>query len=270
MLETGNILQNRYKIIGLEKTGGYSTVYKAEHTILEIPYAIKELGGFQDPKKQESAFTLFKKEAKTLASLNHPMVIRMVDFFSENNNWYLVMEFVCGETFAQILDKSEKPLGEARVSELAVTLCEVLDYLHSRVPPVIFRDINPSNIMLAASGGIKLIDFGLSREYKAGVNRDTSILATPGYAPPEQYGKGQTDPRTDIYSLGVTMYALLTKIDPRKLVFMYTPVKVLNPDLSEGIAQIIEKCMSIDPQKRYQDVQTLKKDLLTGNNESLQ
>ncbi len=262
MLEPDNVLQGRYKIIKLEKSGGFGTVYKAEHTLLKIPFAIKELLGFDEQARQELGHSLFQREARILAALNHPLIVKVFDFFEEKDNWYLVMEYISGQGLDKILDASPKPLSETEVTDWALNLCDVIDYLHTRVPPVIFRDLNPSNIMYTITKGLKLIDFGISREYKAGAAQDTSVLGTPGYAAPEQYGVGQTDARSDIYSLGMTLFELLTKQNPRENLFANKPVRTFNSSISEGLESVLTKCLEMDPDKRYQTAKELKKDIL--------
>jgi eukaryotic-like serine/threonine-protein kinase len=268
LLSPGDILQDRYKIIRLEKAGGFGAVYKAEHVVLEIPFAIKELAKFENKQEEEMAFNLFKKEARTLATLNHPMIVKIMDFFIEKGSWYFVMEYVSGQTLGQILDNSPQPLSETEVTDWAINICTVMDYLHTRVPPIVFRDLNPNNIMVTLTKGIMLIDFGISREYKREASSDTSILGTPGYAAPEQYGMGQTDSRSDIYGLGMTMYVLLTKRDPREQMFSMKPVSTFNPQISKGLDEIITKCLNNDPSERYQNVMELRRDLLEKANVS--
>jgi outer membrane protein assembly factor BamB len=262
VLNPGDILQDRYRIVRLEKAGGFGAVYKAEHVTLEIPFAIKELSQFENKEEEEMAFDLFKKEARTLATLNHPMIVKIMDFFNERGSWYFVMEYVSGQTLGQILDNSQYPLSETEVTDWAINLCTVMDYLHTRVPPVVFRDLNPNNIMVTLTKGLMLIDFGISREHKLDASSDTRVLGTPGYASPEQYGTGQSDSRSDIYGLGMTLFVLLTKKDPREQMFSMKPVSTYNAHISKGLDEIILKCLKNDPAERYQNVMELRRDLL--------
>ncbi|MGB9777550.1 MAG: protein kinase domain-containing protein, partial [Anaerolineae bacterium] len=249
--------------------GGMGQVYLAED--LRLPgrrCAVKELSSaLLSPQDRSWALPAFQREAHLLASLSHPNLAAVTDFFQEGENWYLVMEFVDGETLAQRLERSpghRLPLHEA----LAITrqLCDVLEYLHNRTPPVIFRDLKPSNIMLTREGAVKLIDFGIARFFKPGQRQDTINLGTPGYAAPEQYGGlGQSDPRTDIYSLGVLLHQMVTGYDPTTssaLPFSLPPPRALMPGIPPEVERVILQATQLQPDARYPNVRALRADLL--------
>src|SRR6266704_2200175 len=172
------------------------------------------------PQEIIEATENFKREALLLAGLTHPNLPSIYDHFSEAGRWYLVMDFIEGETLEERLNK--EPEGRLSVEEaqrIGIQLCTVLGYLHGRQPPIIFRDLKPANIMMTPDGHLYLIDFGIARHFKPGQAKDTIAFGSPGYAAPEQYGKAQTTARSDIYSLGANLHQLLTGIDLHKLHF---------------------------------------------------
>jgi len=184
--------------------------------------------------------------------LDHPLLPRIVDIIDKPEAIYIVMDYIEGEALSKVLDRQgAQPQNE--VIGWAIDLCKVLDYLHTQNPPIIYRDMKPANIMLLPNGSVKLIDFGIAREYKNENMADTVSLGTRGYAAPEQFGgKGQTDVRTDIYSLGVTLYHLLTGHSPSEPPYEVYPIRHWNPRLSSGLESIILKCTQANPQDRYQ------------------
>jgi serine/threonine-protein kinase len=205
--------------------------------------------------------TAFRQEAQMLAKLSHPNLPAVSDYFSEGGKQYLVMEFVDGDTLEDRLARTSGFLDEAQVVDWATQICDVLSYLHSQQPPVIFRDLKPSNIMVDRSGRVKLIDFGIARLFKPGKSGDTQVMGTPGYAAPEQYGKAQTDPRSDVYSLGVTLHRLLTKYDPADTPFNLPQTRSLNPKVSSGMAALIERATRTDATARYQSAREMQQAL---------
>lgn len=189
------------------------------------------------------------------------MLPRIVDIFEDADSIYIVEDFVEGITLEDLLEQ-EGSIEEALGFQWFRDLCEVLNYLHGQEPnPIIYRDIKPSNIMLQPDGTLKLIDFGIAREYKQDSDADTTYVGTRGYAAPEQFGRAQTDARTDIYSLGVTVYHLLTGKSPYEPPYGFVPVRELNPELSRGIEHILDKCIQPEPDARYQSVDELLDDL---------
>jgi ABC-type branched-subunit amino acid transport system substrate-binding protein len=196
-----------------------------------------------------------------LATLEHTNLPKVIDYFSQGGRHYLIMEYLKGDDLGRILANRGKPLEEGQVAAWAAQIATVLYYLHRQKEPIIFRDIKPSNIMIC-SGQVKLIDFGIARHFNPLKSGDTLRLGSPGYSPPEQYN-GQTDPRSDIYSLGVTMHQLLTGQDPTRTQtpFSLPPIKAFNPAISSQMVSIVEKAIQLDPAKRYQTAIELKKDL---------
>lgn len=244
-----------YEIKSLIGKGGMSTVYLAEHKRLHTRWAVKEV------KKQQAARFDFLAESNILKRLQHPMLPRIVDIFEDNERVWIVEDFVEGITLDDWL-RQQKRVDEAQGLQWFRDLCGVLHYLHSQQPhPIIYRDMKPSNIMLQPDGTLKLIDFGIAREYKQDSSGDTTYIGTKGYAAPEQFGKAQTDARTDIYALGVTMYHLLTGKSPYEPPYQFVPVRQLNPELSRGIEYILNKCIQSEPINRYQNVDELLDDL---------
>ena len=243
-----------YEIKGLIGKGGMSTVYLAEHKRLHTRWAVKEV------LKKGVQFD-FLAESNILKRLQHPMLPRIVDIFEDANSIRIVEDFVEGITLEELL-KREKKVDEAQGLQWFRDLCGVLRYLHTQQPhPIIYRDMKPSNVMLQPDGTLKLIDFGIAREYKQESAADTTYIGTKGYAAPEQFGKAQTDARTDIYALGVTMYHLLTGKSPYEPPYEFVPVRQLVPGLSHGIEYILNKCVRPEPADRYQSIDELLDDL---------
>jgi serine/threonine-protein kinase len=253
-LPPNSVLQNRYVIITPLGRGGMGAVYQAADKRFSGRFwAIKEMSDAGlNPSERQRAIQDFQREANMLACLNHPNLPRVVDNFEETAKWYLVMDFIEGETLEEKLAQSASPLHQDEVIDWAIQLCDVLTYLHSQNPPLIFRDLKPSNIMREdKTGHVKLIDFGIARFFKTGQARDTAMLGTVGYAPPEQHGKGQTDARSDIYALGVTMHQLLTKYDPTTTPFNLPAPRSLNKSIPAPLEQVILTATQLDPSKRY-------------------
>ena len=244
-----------YKIKSIIGKGGMSTVYLAEHKRLHTRWAVKEV------RKQQEARFDFLAESNILKRLQHPMLPRIVDIFEDQDFIYIVEDFVEGITLDDLLRQHNR-VNEAQGIQWFRDLCNVLRYLHTQEPnPIIYRDMKPSNVMLQPDGSLKLIDFGIAREYKQESSADTTYVGTKGYAAPEQFGKAQTDARTDIYALGVTMYHLLTGKSPYEPPYQFVPVRQLAPELSHGIEYILNKCVQPEPADRYQSVDELLDDL---------
>jgi len=216
-------------------------------------WAMKEMSdaALIDPEEKQRAIQAFQNEANLLASLNHPNLTKVVDYFEEEGKHYLIMDYIEGKTFAEMLAAREKPFSEEEVVNWATQLCDVLDYLHSQTPPIIFRDLKPDNVMLDKDGQIKLIDFGIARLFKPGKKRDTASFGTSGYSPPEQYGKGQTDIRSDIFALGATLHQLITLRDPSIEPFKFPPVKDINPAVSDSFNAAIICAVELEPDARW-------------------
>ncbi|GER83241.1 hypothetical protein KTAU_18780 [Thermogemmatispora aurantia] len=260
-LSPGALLSGRYRIVALVGKGGFGAVYKA----LDLRFsarrqvAIKEMGdALLTPNEKARALADFRQEADLLVQLQHPNLPNVSDFFEEAGKAYLVMEFIEGKTLAKILEEHGGPLDEATVMGWGLELCAVLHYLHTRSQAIIFRDMKPANVMLTLDGQLKLIDFGIARIFKSQVTRDTTLLGSQGYAPLEQYGRGQSDARSDIYALGATLYELLTGELPldaptRRLnPGLFQTPRALNPRISAASEEIILTAMAEDPAQRYQ------------------
>lgn len=258
MTEIGTVIDGKYEILKEIGHGGMSTVYLAMDKHLNKQWAVKEIRKSGKGKNDEVVINSLLAEANMMKRLDHPSLPRIVDIIDNGITIYVVMDYIEGDS----LDKYLQEYGaqpEDRVVEWAKQICDALSYLHSQKPPIIYRDMKPANVMLKPEGNIKIIDFGIAREYKEQNLSDTTVLGTKGYAPPEQYS-GQTDPRSDIFALGMTMHHLLTGIDPRNGE-PYAPVRNWNPELSEGIEIIIDKCVEPAAENRYQNCADLLYDL---------
>ena len=212
LLVYNHLLKQRYRILQQVGKGGFGAVYKAADLQFgNRQVAIKEMSQSSlSPQELVEATESFKREAMLLAGLTHPNLPRIYEQFTDMGRWYLVMDYIEGETLEDHLEKRPgKKLPVETALEIAVQLCMVLEYLHMRQPPIIFRDLKPGNIMLTPHKHIYLIDFGIARHFKPGQAKDTAALGSTGYAAPEQYGKAQTTPRADIYALGATLAVLI-------------------------------------------------------------
>ncbi|GCE10444.1 hypothetical protein KTT_03030 [Tengunoibacter tsumagoiensis] len=228
--------------------------------------AIKEMSlSMVPPAEQGQAIQNFKIEAKMLWGLDHPSLPRVMGFFSENQRYYLVMEYIDGQTLEELLERNKGPFPERRVLGWARQLCEVLEFLHQQKPPIIFRDMKPGNVMLARNGQIKLIDFGIARFFRFSGNPDTQLLGTPGFAPPEQYGRAQTDERSDIYALGMTLFQLLTNT-LSETGFGLKDVRSNYPQISSTVARALEKATALDAEQRYESVAAFRRAILGEGN----
>ncbi|MHB2018648.1 MAG: serine/threonine-protein kinase [Candidatus Xenobia bacterium] len=262
MLVAGTLLQDRYRIERTLGQGGMGGVYLATHLSLNTPVAIKELHPTSAPGAREMAVRRFRSEAQILSQLQHPGLPRVYDFFEVDGQHYLVMDFILGETLEARLSRDGR-ISEARVLGWAQQLCEVLHFLHTQDPPVVFRDLKPSNIMITEEGRLKLIDFGIAKLFDAATGEGTDAIArgmgTPGFAAPEQYTSG-TDARTDVYALGATLYTLLTGQTPASSLEVamgsttVTPLRVLNPHITERTVRAINEMMEPNRMRRTQSV----------------
>ncbi|MGB0387050.1 MAG: protein kinase domain-containing protein [Ardenticatenaceae bacterium] len=267
MLPQDFVLQNRYVVLRRLGQGGMGAVYEVgDQRLGNKRMALKELSASAliDPQEIKQARVAFQREAEMLARLDHLNIPQVTDFFTQNNKYYIVMELVPGETLEQYMQRQAAPCTEQQVREWGLQLCDVLAYLHRKTPPVIFRDLKPANIMRTPLGQLKLIDFGIARLFKSGKSTDTQQIGTPGYAPLEQYGHSQTDPRSDIYSLGVVLHHLLTKYNPAQSAFHLPPVRQLNPQVSRDLEQIIIKATQQKIAQRYQSINEMKYALSRG------
>jgi outer membrane protein assembly factor BamB/tRNA A-37 threonylcarbamoyl transferase component Bud32 len=255
-LSPGTVLQERYVIEDQVGVGGMSTVYRGRDLRFKDVVrncAIKEMYQFApDTQTRDLRLKNFEREASLLATLSHPAIPKVYDFFAERNKIYLVMELIAGQDLSATLDRAGGAIEEARVGRWALQICDVLKYLHTHTPdPIIFRDLKPSNIIVTPEGRIVLIDFGIARLFQIDQPRGT-IVGTEGYAPPEQY-RGVGDERVDIYALGATLHHLLTGVDPRNetpFTFHERPVRQLNPAVSSAMEAIVMRALSYDASAR--------------------
>lgn len=260
MAEIGSVIDGKYEVLKQIGKGGMSFVYLAMDKRLNKQWAVKEIRKTGNGKNNEVIVNSLLAEANLMKRLDHPALPRIVDIIDNGKTIYIIMDYIEGESFDKILNEyGAQP--EELVMDWAKQLCDALGYLHSQKPPIIYRDMKPANIMLKPEGNLKVIDFGIAREYKEQNLADTTVLGTRGYAPPEQHGSRQTDARSDIFALGMTIHHLLTGVDPRPADYMYVPVRQWNPELSDGIEAIINKCTALDPEDRYQSCSELMYDL---------
>ena len=252
-LPANHVLRQRYRVLTQVGKGGFGAVYKAADLQFGSRLvAIKEMSqmGFSPQELTEAART-FKHEAMLLASLTHPHLPRIYEQFTEEGRWYLVMDFIEGETLEEYMLKV--PGGRLSVDQvlsLGIQVCTVLEYLHNRHPPIIFRDLKPANIMLTPAGHVYLIDFGIARHFTPGKSRDTAALGSTGYAAPEQYGKAQTTPRADLYALGATMHELLSGLNPADSPFNFAPIQLPQHPAHKELEQLIARMVEVDVNKR--------------------
>src|SRR4051794_23876568 len=270
--QTGNlppqtILDQRYIIRRLAGRGGMGAVYQAIDTQMkQRQIAIKEMGQSALSKEEVAeAMARFQQEAIILGSLSHPNLPRIYQAFSEQERTYLVMDYIEGKTLYQLLKEGQwQPLPTSQVLGYAIQLCDVLAYLHQQTPPIIFRDVKPTNIMVTQDGHIFLIDFGIARFFKEGQKRDTQFLGSRGYASPEQHGIFQTNPRTDIYGLGATLHFCLTGQDPYRATdpFAFSSIQQVNPQVPLALAQLIHRMVAMDEQLRPANMLEVQQALL--------
>ncbi|WP_456338593.1 protein kinase domain-containing protein [Fervidibacter sacchari] len=267
LLGQGEILQGRYRVLKVLGCGGMGAVYFAEDLRLgNRPVAVKE-----NFDTSPEAAAQFRVEAEILATLRHPNLPQVFDYFIEprTGKQYLVMDYIAGEDLEDIVEK-RGPLDERSALRIMFQVFDAVDYLHRQNPPVIHRDIKPSNIKVQPDGTAILVDFGIAKRYLPG--RDTvgaAAAVTPGYSPPEQYGQGITDQRSDIYALGATLYFVLTGQVPPEAIERVTqgdkliPPSRINPKISPNVEQAILKAMAIRPIERFQSVLEFKRALMT-------
>ncbi len=268
-LQPGATLQDRYLILGVLGAGGMSSVYKGRD--LHFPnvtklVAVKEMLNLAaDPTMHDMIVRNFEREADLLATLSHPSIPRIFDYFSQGNSSYLVMEFIEGKDLEAIVTEAEDFLPEQKVVSWAIELCEVLSYLHNHKPqPVVFRDMKPSNVMIDHHDHVRLIDFGIARVFQPG--QKGTMIGTEGYSPPEQY-RGEASPAGDIYALGATLHHLLTRRDPRAeapFSFNERPIRKINPAVSPEIEAVINTALAYDPKDRFPSAEAMRQALVSA------
>jgi len=273
------LFQERYHILGELGTGGFGSVYKARD--MQDVYglvAIKEvcLRGLPQQERIEATDT-FRREADLLAQLAHPHLPRLYEQSRAGEQWYLIMDFIEGEALEDYQSKAaDRRLSLSEVFSIGQQLCDILEYLHTRQPPIIFRDLKPANIMLAPQGKVYLIDFGIARFFKPGQVKDTVALGSLGYAAPEQYGRVQTTPRADIYSLGAVLHQLLTGKDPSEAPLCFAPLRGTHAAsrsdpggltssmvdvMMDSLGALINSMVELDMNKRPANMMLVKQEL---------
>jgi len=248
------LLHERYQLGATLGSGGFSAVYRARDVQSGREVAIKQvmLGGLSADETIQATDT-FNRELSLLSALHHPQVPRIYDHFSDREHWYLVMEYLEGttlETYLQTRAARGKPIQVDEALAMALQLCQVLSYLHTREPPVIFRDLKPGNIIRTPGATLCLIDFGIARHFRPGQARDTQPLGSPGYAAPEQYGRAQTTPQTDIYSLGALLHALLSGQDPAEQPYGLAPLRLGSSVAETELVALVQRMRSPAPSER--------------------
>ncbi len=272
--EDESLLNGRYRILTQVGTGGFGAVYKARDTLAAgqgtAIIAIKQvnLRGL-NPQEIIEATDGFHREVLLLSNLEHVNLPQIYDSFTDSEHWYLVMDFIEGETLEQYLRHTTPgsspattrtlPLDE--VFSIALQLCHVLHYLHTRQPPIIFRDLKPANVMRAPEGNLYLIDFGIARQFKPGQAKDTMPFGSPGYAAPEQYGKAQTTPQSDLYSLGALLHQVLSGEDPAETPFRFAPLRLYGTAGLAELEALIMRMVDMDPGKRSASAAEAKEEL---------
>jgi len=254
-LKTGVILNNRYRILKILGKGGFGAVYRAADMALKFPCAVKEnLDTSPEAERQ------FEKEAVILASLSHPNLPRVRDhFIVPGQGQYLVMDFIEGDDLYSLVERTSI-ISEDQALNWINQIASALNYLHNQKPPIIHRDIKPANIRVNPDGKAFLVDFGLVKVYDPSMRTTIGARAvTPGYSPPEQYGHGTTDPRTDIYALSATLYTLLTGLEPQESIQRVVsdnlaPVDSIKVQIHPGLGRVIGRGMQLQPSQRYPTV----------------
>ena len=261
-------LQGRYEIIKIIGVGGMGAVYQARDlrfaNVTKL-CAVKEMiNTTTDPRLRQISVDNFSREANILATLSHPGIPKIFDFFTEGQRSYLVLEFIDGQDMEQIINTNSSFLNERQVIDWAVQICDVLEYMHNQQPQaIIFRDLKPSNVMVNTMNRVILVDFGIAKVFQTG--EKGTMIGTEGYSPPEQY-RGISGPIGDIYALGATLHHLLTKSDPRTeppFTFHERLPQAINPQISEGMEAIIMKALAYEPKDRFQTAVEMKQALLS-------
>ncbi|MHB8599458.1 MAG: serine/threonine protein kinase [Ktedonobacteraceae bacterium] len=260
-LRPGTLFARRYRILEQVGEGGFGNIYKAEDLdAYRRLVAIKQINlRLLSPQRMIEATDSFNREVDYLSRLKHGHIPRIYDHFTDPDHWYIIMEYIKGETLENKLKKARRGrFSTQQVFDIGIALCDELGYLHRQSPPIIFRDVKPGNIMQTGTGRIYLIDFGIARHYAPGQSRDTSPLGSPGYAAPEQYGKAQTTPQTDIYGLGATLQTLLTGKEPLEILLEGASHHRTVP---KNLQLLLTSMLERDPAKRPQSMDEVKQSL---------
>ena len=262
MTQVGSIIDGKYRVIDKIGEGGMSIVWLVTDSRLNKQWAIKEIKKNARTETHKVIVKSLRDEANLMKGLDHPALPRIVDIIEDGDSLYVVMDFIQGDDLLSILKNKRRVITEEDVVDWGIQLCDALTYLHSK--GIVYRDMKPGNVMLMADGTVKIIDFGIAREYSPDKEDDTMPLGTRGYASPEAFKRGvQTTPVSDIYSLGVTLFHLVTGHGPMEYVDQPTlpPIRMINPSLSEGLEYVIIKATQWNPADRYQSCVEMRYDL---------
>ena len=268
-LQPGVTLSERYLIQDIIGIGGMGSVYRARDlhfsNVVKL-VAVKEMVNLApDPAVRKIVVENFQREANILATLTHPSIPSIFDYFSGEDRSYLVLEYINGKDLEAVIRDSDSFLSSAQVISWAIELCDVLSFLHTHKPDqIIFRDMKPSNIMLDGRGHIMLVDFGIAKQFQTG--QKGTMIGTEGYSPPEQY-RGEATHLADIYALGATVHHLLTKRDPRlepPFSFAERPINASNADVSSEIAAVVTRAIEYDPKDRFGSAAEMKEALMAA------
>lgn len=257
------VLNRRWQVLEKLAQGGMGKVFLAtDLNLSKLGHEkrlciVKQLrDDFFHQEDRKLAVKFFLREAQVLSTLNHPNIVAILDFFQEEENFYLVLEYVRGKNLEEMMLTRDAPFDSVQVIKWAIQISEVLHYLHTYDPPIIYRDLKPSNIMIDEHNQLKLVDFGIARPFEE--NQESTLVISQGYSPPEQY-QGATDPRSDVYALGCTMFFCLTGKDSRALT-VSNPQK-LNPAVSEELGRIVQKATQQDMESRFQSALEIEEEL---------
>ena len=257
-----SLLAEKYSVSYLT-AGGMGAIYLAVDINSSEKFIIKEAFSKNEAQKEEFKDAL-KREKEILEKSDHPGIVKFIDFFIEKDIYYLVIEYIEGRNLKDYQKSiSKKEIDEEKILFCGIALCKILTYLHSMEPPVIYRDLKPENIMVTPEGDIKLIDFGITVTGEASSQKDNNRFGTHGFSAPEQYGGGAGEIRSDIYSLGATLHYMATSRNPGESedLFIFPPVREINPEISEELEEIISKATEIDQEKRFASAEELENSL---------
>ncbi len=267
-LQAGIKLANRYSIQEVIGIGGMGSVYRARDmhfpNVVKL-VAVKEMiNTAPDPLVRDTIVQNFEREANLLATLHHPAIPRIYDYFTVESRSYLVLEFIHGKDLEAIINETNGFLSENQVLTWSIELCDVLDYLHKHQPdPIIFRDMKPSNVMINHNGDVVLVDFGIAKTFQSGTKG--TMIGTEGYSPPEQY-RGEATPSADIYALGATIHHALSRRDPRlepPFSFSERPLRRINSNISPEIEAVVNTALEYNPESRFRTAADMKQALMT-------
>lgn len=260
----GSLLRGQFRILSVIGRGATSKVYLAKDLRGGHLCAVKVMPmAAQIGREVNEQAAMVMSEARLLTSLSHPGLPTVYDFFLEANTYFLIMEWIAGQTLYQIMLDRAAPVSEAEVTGWGIEICRILEYLHTRRPqPVVVGDIKPNNVMRTFEGQLKLIDFGIARYADAGVKSTEHAYVSPGFSPPEQYRRRALDHRSDIYSLGATLYFLVTGESLERHRFQIPDLRSVAPACTRQLEKVLERCLQYDRENRYQKVGDVRADLM--------